>query len=89
VQWTFQCLKNRGGLVQIDAFRQLKVDWRDLERLWLSASRGRGERNAQAPVYGLLEGLAGSSILLLQESCHVIVNRQSSSHIMMLSLKTS
>jgi hypothetical protein len=85
VQWAFQCLKDRGGLVQIDTLRQLKIDRRDPERLWSNALWWSGESDAQTPIHRLLERLTRTAVLPLEEARYVVVDGKSCSHIMMLS----
>ena len=89
MQGTFQRLKDCGGLVQIDAFRQLKIDRRDLERLRPNALRRSGESEAQTSVDRLLERLTGAAIFLFEEARYIVVDGECRSHIMMFPLETS
>ena len=89
MQGTFQRLKDRGGLVQVDALRQLQIDRGDLEGLRPNALRRSSESKAQTSIDSLLERLTGTAVFLLQQTRYVVVDGQCRSHIMMLSSKTS
>jgi len=64
-------------------------DWRHYKSLPGLGIAFGGQAPAEQIVYGPLERVAGAPDLLLDKAGDVVVNRESSSHIMMLFSKTS
>ena len=65
------------------------MDGLDDETLLLFRFGSDSKARAEGTIDRLLHGLFGTAVLLLKEGRYIIVNGESSPHIMMLSFKTS
>lgn len=82
--WPFNVFEElRDRIIAKPRFQAHRVRRYD-ERLVLFRLAGSGQTQTQQPVYGAFEGLTGMANLLLDKLGHVIVNGESSTHIMML-----
>ena len=72
-------------IIKTKSRRRLKVPRLDLER-FPSLILGSRQPHPEIPVHNLLEGLAGLARLFLQQHGDIVIEGQSGSHIMMLSI---
>ena len=80
---SFQHLDHLLHAIEIESFRQTKIDGRHYKRLPLRLTR-HSQAHAQEVIYGVFEGFSGSADFLLQPAGHIVIEGKCRAHVMML-----
>ena len=80
---SFQHLDHLLHAIEIESFRQTKIDGRHYKRLPPRLAR-HSQADAQEVIHGFLEGFSGSAGFLLQPPGYIVIEGKCRSHIMML-----
>lgn len=80
---SFQHLDHLLHAIEVESFRQTKIDGRHYKRLppWLTR---HSQAHAQEVIYGFFEGFSGSAGFLLQPAGYIVIEGKRRAHVMML-----